>query len=128
MVFDVTNPEAAPVLLAEISFDELGFTTSYPGAILVKSMDAGTDPNDWYLVLGSGPNGARLAYTSGLGVFTDGQTLKGYNSGTLATIAGNDQVADILTLENVIGWFEDNERIWVDLDNDGYVDTSEPRA
>jgi type IV pilus assembly protein PilY1 len=47
VVLDITNPEIAPELLAEISFDDLGFTTSYPGAIVVKSKDTGSDPNDW---------------------------------------------------------------------------------
>jgi type IV pilus assembly protein PilY1 len=38
-VLDITDPESAPELLAEISFDDLGFTTSYPGAILVYPQD-----------------------------------------------------------------------------------------
>ena len=132
MVFDITNPETTPVLLAEISFDDLGFTTSYPGAIVVKSLDTGTDPNNWYLVLGSGPNGARLKCNSERVGFTAGQTLKGKNSGTLATVVDWNTSTKIVTVENVIGWFEENERIWVDLDNDGFVDTvspnNEPRA
>jgi type IV pilus assembly protein PilY1 len=132
MVFDITNPEAAPKVLAEISFDDLGFTTSYPGAIVVKSLDTGTDPNNWYLVLGSGPNGARLKCNSPRKTFSAGQTLKGKNSGTLATIVDYDNSKNILTVKDVIGWFEENERIWVDLDNDGSVDTTtpndEPRA
>jgi len=128
MVFDVTNPEAAPVLLAEISFDDLGFTTSYPGAILVKSLNTGTDPNNWYLVLGSGPNGARLKCNSDRVGFTAGQTLKGKNSGTIATVADWSTSQKIITLKNVIGWFEENEIIWVDLDNNGIVDYTEPRA
>ena len=126
MVFDVTNPEAVPVLLAEISFDDLGFTTSYPGAIVVKSLDTGTDPNSWYLVLGSGPNGARLKCNSDRVGFTAGQTLQGKNSGTLATVVDWSTSKKIVTVENVLGWFEENERIWVDLDNDGNVDTSNP--
>jgi len=132
MVLDITNPETVPKLLAEISFDDLGFTTSYPGAIVVKSLDTGTDPNNWYLVLGSGPNGARLKCNSDRVGFTAGQTLKGKNSGTLATVVDWSTSTKIVTVENVIGWFEENERIWVDLDNDGIVDTAypnnEPRA
>jgi Tfp pilus tip-associated adhesin PilY1 len=127
VILDVTDPESAPELLAEISFDDLGFTTSYPGAIVVKSKDTGSDPNDWYLVLGSGPNGARLKYIPPTqGNWVAGQTLKGENSGTLATIVAEDGTNDILTLSNVLGWFEHNERVWVDLDNDGYVDGNEP--
>ncbi|MGB5922248.1 MAG: hypothetical protein WBH36_08470 [Syntrophobacteria bacterium] len=129
VVLDITNPEIVPELLAEISFDDLGFTTSYPGAIVVKSKDTGSDPNDWYLVLGSGPNGARLKYIPPIqGNWVAGQTLKGENSGTLATIVADDGTNDILTLSNVLGWFEHNETVWVDLDNDGYVDSNEPKG
>ncbi|MGB7063959.1 MAG: hypothetical protein WBF55_02325, partial [Syntrophobacteria bacterium] len=129
VVLDITNPEIVPELLAEISFDDLGFTTSYPGAIVVKSKDTGSDPNDWYLVLGSGPNGARLKYIPPTqGNWVAGQTLKGENSGTLATIVADDGTNDILTLSNVLGWFEHNETVWVDLDNDGYVDSNEPKG
>jgi type IV pilus assembly protein PilY1 len=131
---DVTDPESPPVLLAEISFDDLGLTTSYPGAMLVypedpydREADAGKE-NKWYLVLGSGPNGARLKYKSAKQTFTAGQSVKGKDSGTLATIVANNQSDDILTLSNVIGWFEDNEYVWVDLDSDDNVDTNEPRA
>jgi type IV pilus assembly protein PilY1 len=79
--------------------------------------------------LGSGPNGARLKYVPPTqGNWVAGQTLKGENSGTLATIVADDGTNDILTLSNVLGWFEHNERVWVDLDNDGYVDNNEPRG
>jgi type IV pilus assembly protein PilY1 len=127
-VLDITDPETAPVLLAEISFDDLGFTTSYPGAIVVKSKDTGTDPNDWYLVLGSGPNGARLEYAGDTGAFVAGKTLMGNNSGAIATIVSNDTADNILTLSEVIGWFEEGEKIWVDTDGQGDVDPSEPQA
>ncbi|MBW4936400.1 pilus assembly protein [Marinobacter sp. F4206] len=67
VVFDVTDPEQAPVLLGEVTAPELGFTLSKPA--LVKNRQPSTDTaslgdwtapsvNDWYLVLGSGPRGA----------------------------------------------------------------------
>lgn len=59
-VFDVTDPEQAPTLLAEITHADLGFTTSAP--TVVKARVAAADgtwesptQNDWYLVFGSGP-------------------------------------------------------------------------
>ncbi len=66
MVFDITNPEVAPKLLAEITDDQMGFTTSTPDLLVhrVPSIDGTTFLNDWsnptvnkwYLVFGSGPN------------------------------------------------------------------------
>ncbi|MFT5084287.1 MAG: hypothetical protein ACI9Y1_002341 [Lentisphaeria bacterium] len=57
-LFDVTNPEQPPVLLAEISHPALGYTTSLP--TVVKQRVAGTDfsspsTNEWYVAFGSGP-------------------------------------------------------------------------
>jgi len=60
-IFDITDPEAAPKLLAEVTFPELGFTTCHPGVIpwrpLSKNLDGKymADNNDWFLIFGSGP-------------------------------------------------------------------------
>ncbi|MEJ2041174.1 MAG: hypothetical protein P8X55_19940, partial [Desulfosarcinaceae bacterium] len=56
-IFDITDPEEPPILLAEISFPELGFTTCHPGVILMRDFDANyqEQTNQWYLVFGSGP-------------------------------------------------------------------------
>jgi len=58
-ILDITNPEVPPTLLGEITFDDLGFTTCYPGVIPMKDKDLPPgntiNENDWYLVLGSGP-------------------------------------------------------------------------
>ena len=67
VVLDITNPEKPPQLLAEITHQGLGFTTSRPA--LVKRRTAGLDAsgatdwdnpaqNQWYLVFGSGPGGS----------------------------------------------------------------------
>ncbi len=64
VVMDITDPEQAPQLLAEITHPNLGFTTSRPA--LVKRRKPGVSAsgeadwsnplqNDWYLVFGSGP-------------------------------------------------------------------------
>ena len=73
-VLDITNPEAPPNVLAELSFPGLGFTTCYPTAVPVRdhesedtarveAEDAGdvfdettTTWNKWYLVFGNGPD------------------------------------------------------------------------
>jgi type IV pilus assembly protein PilY1 len=124
MVFDVTDPETAPVLLAEISFDDLGFTTSYPGAIVVKSIDSETTPNNWYLVLGSGPNGARLNYDTRNGNFSANAQLIGLQSGARAELVSIDTNTQTAIVKDVVGWFEDDEIIYEDLGTAGQYDPS----
>jgi type IV pilus assembly protein PilY1 len=56
VIFDVTNPEKAPVLLGELTYDpdnsiHMGYTTAVPTVVPMKK---GPDTM-WYLVLGSGP-------------------------------------------------------------------------
>ncbi|WP_020410259.1 pilus assembly protein [Hahella ganghwensis] len=60
LVFDVTNPEQAPVLLGELTHPNLGQTTSVPEVVKFRSPDSTGDfsnptVNKWYLVFGSGP-------------------------------------------------------------------------
>jgi type IV pilus assembly protein PilY1 len=57
VIMDITNPEVAPKVLAEVSFDELGFTTSYPTVLLTTEKDGsgGITDQNWHLVFGSGP-------------------------------------------------------------------------
>lgn len=56
-IFDITNPEAAPVLLAEVTFKELGFTTCHPGVFPLRNFDDNNEEqaNKWFLFFGSGP-------------------------------------------------------------------------
>ncbi len=62
IVFDITNPETAPILLGEIQIPDGSFSTVYPAVIAFrdvddKNCDAGaTACNRWYLVFGNGPN------------------------------------------------------------------------
>jgi len=126
-VMDVTDPETAPVLLAEISFDDLGFTTSYPGAIVVKSITSETTPNNWYLVLGSGPNGARLKYTTANRNFSANAQLIGLDSGARAELVSIDTSAKIATVKDVVGWFETGETVYEDVATAGqYNSTTDP--
>jgi len=61
-VFDITNPEKAPILLEEFSFQnsltsssEFSFTTSFPSIVQMRRGGQGSENIDWYLVFGSGP-------------------------------------------------------------------------
>jgi len=64
MIFDITNPEAPPTLLGELTNNgaqaDLGYTTVIPTVVPMYADDQGTDDKgddqiNWYLVLGSGP-------------------------------------------------------------------------
>ncbi len=59
-IFDVTNPEGAPKLLAEFTLPGLGFTTNYPSVVTLRdkgwsNLTSSPANNDWYLMFGSGP-------------------------------------------------------------------------
>lgn len=75
VVMDITNPEQAPRVLAEIKMPGLGFTTCYPTAMPMTTRNSNsTTTNDWYLVFGSGPaNSAGDADASKLNVETSDQ-------------------------------------------------------
>jgi type IV pilus assembly protein PilY1 len=60
IVMDITDPEKAPTLLAELARPGLGFTTGAPTVIKARRPDAAgsyASPamNEWLLVFGSGP-------------------------------------------------------------------------
>lgn len=61
MIFDVTDPEVPPVLLAELTHPQLGFTTSKPALYKSRSKDVNGNidaaNDEWFLVVGSGPAG-----------------------------------------------------------------------
>lgn len=62
MLFDITNPEIEPTLIAEISAPELGLTLGKPVVIKRRVPGDANDwanatSNNWYLVFGSGPHG-----------------------------------------------------------------------
>ncbi len=52
MIFDVTNPEVAPKLLAEVTDTDIGFTLNQPAVLRLDAK--GTDK--WYLVFDGGPD------------------------------------------------------------------------
>lgn len=53
LIFDITDPEQPPVLLAEFSHDRLGMSFSEPTALTVRNSAGGLD---WFLAFGSGPS------------------------------------------------------------------------
>ena len=62
VILDITDPESPPRLLAEISDENLGYTTSIPTLIKgrLSELVNGTYPSGtdaWYLAFGSGPAG-----------------------------------------------------------------------
>jgi type IV pilus assembly protein PilY1 len=109
-ILDITNPEAPPKVLAEVSCDDLGYTTSYPGLVLMRDDAATPAVNNWYLVLGTGPNGVQLKYT-GSGTFTVGSAAVGQSSGASGVVVSQAATNRIITLKNVVGTFQHNETL-----------------
>lgn len=64
VVIDITDPEQAPTVLAEITHPDLGFTTSRPTVVKMREPNltdgsyASPNLNRWYLMFGSGPAGS----------------------------------------------------------------------
>lgn len=55
LIFDITDPEQQPKLLAEFTHEMLGMSLSTPTTLTVTR--TGSDPDvDWFLMLGSGPS------------------------------------------------------------------------
>lgn len=94
MIFDITNPEAPPQLLAELTMPKMGFATSYPTVVVMNDgnhngvfesyIDGSPDSgeNRWFLAFGSGPadiNGDPGQVNAGTGVYDD-TTLDSANS------------------------------------------------
>ncbi|TNC82245.1 MAG: hypothetical protein C9356_04305 [Oleiphilus sp.] len=55
LIFDITNPELEPVLLAEFTHEKLGMSFSTPTALTVQPTVSLLE-EDWFLVMGSGPS------------------------------------------------------------------------
>jgi len=99
VVFDITNPEVAPKVLAEIALPGQGYTTCYPSVIPMKSK-RGTgnsttfNSNDWYLVYGSGP-------ADSSGVATSHRSYDSVLSGALSKQSGKLFVLDLKKMTQV---------------------------
>ena len=123
-IMDVTNPELPPKLLAEVTFDTLGYTLCYPGVVVVKDTASDT-PNNWYLVLGTGPNGARLKVSSTNNLLAN-KKVYGRTSNAQGTIVSIDTSAKVVTLKYVVGAFKHNESVFQDNNGNGAKDSGEP--
>jgi len=86
MIFDITNPESPPELLAELVMPRMGFSTSYPTVVVMKDGDhdgvfesyndgsPNSGENRWYLAFGSGPadvDGHPGSVSAGTGIYDD---------------------------------------------------------
>tara|TARA_R110001583_G_scaffold26571_7_gene95845 strand:+ start:10731 stop:15644 length:4914 start_codon:yes stop_codon:yes gene_type:complete len=88
VIMDITDPEAPPVLLAEIMAPEFGYTTGKPA--IVKDI-SGTN-NEWFLVFGSGPHGASALTT---GHSDQNARIIQVNLNTVASNSKNNATASI---------------------------------
>ncbi len=113
VVMDITDPEQAPTVLAEISHPDLGFTTSKVTVAKLREPDLTTggyespNLNRWYLVFGSGPAGStttgkRAALTQAISekankIFVydfEERALTAHNVGDSASFVGGVTVMD----------------------------------
>ncbi|NOY62954.1 MAG: hypothetical protein GXP10_07375 [Gammaproteobacteria bacterium] len=103
VIMDITNPESPPSLIAEISPENLGFTTSFPTAMAIRENDG--SPNQWYLIFGSGPTNLGTATSSQTGrIFiydlNDKNFVGGYGgNGTKNALDGNSFVGNPVTAD-----------------------------
>ncbi len=70
LILDITDPEQAPELIAEITASDMGFTTSMPTLIKSRIPGGGGNyavpaDNKWVLVFGSGPDTLGTAVSNG---------------------------------------------------------------
>lgn len=71
VIMDVTNPEVAPQLIAEITDEDLGYAIAIPEVVKKRASNSfggygsNLGENEWHLVFGSGPQGAN-AITEGI--------------------------------------------------------------
>lgn len=56
VIFDITNPEIEPTLLAEIQVPDGSYSMVYPAVMAMKDKVVTSDQNKWYLVFGNGPD------------------------------------------------------------------------
>ncbi|PHR29009.1 MAG: hypothetical protein COA36_04835 [Desulfotalea sp.] len=114
-VIDVTNPEIAPTVLAELNPPGLGFTTSMPTVVPIKSKDD-TSKNDWYLVFGSGPNNNQIADTVALTTATSNTTGKLY----VASLKDIAQEHELKMLDSD-GELSSGEHVFAEFDSDTII-------
>lgn len=128
MIFDITDPEQEPVLIAEINDSELGYTLGNPTVVKARTPSvsgsfANPATNKWVLLFGSGPAGTdptTKAQALKLGQSSQNARVYGYdlNNRALLTLGASSEKELTLSGEtnSFVGGFTA-----VDWDND-YVD------
>lgn len=113
VIFDITNPEIAPKLLAELRMPDKSFTTVYPAVAAFRDPSDNScngengDCNKWYLIFGTGPNDL-VNYTSSqnakIYLFDLSQvtTASGATPALAAAVPAGCQVAAMTAGHNVI--------------------------
>ena len=125
VVMDITNPENPPVLMAEISAPNLGFTLTPPVLVRQRRPDNNGDfdtpaQNDWYLVFGSGPIGTGVTGTEqALANGTSNQSMRVY----VYDLESKDFVAPFNPMVTSIPNAYSGEMVVADWEQDGYDDT-----
>ena len=103
VVLDVTDPEQPPRVLAELSGEAIGFTTSFP-TVVSNSQRGRTPANNpdtdrWYLVFGSGPDNLNTRQTN-LVDAANGNPGKFFIHDLTLLAAGNDSLRQTYNLGN----------------------------
>lgn len=128
MIFDVTNPELPPTLLAEFSDEDLGFTISRPTLAYKRIPADGTDPwdtpatNEWTLVFGSGPDQLSTATASAAKVPYLYRLDLNLTDGTIPIAAGTNPVKTSLAAGSFEGSYV-GVPLAVNWNNDYQTDT-----
>jgi len=117
VVMDITNPEAPPTVLAELTDtnERLGFTTSLPTVVAFNQRDANSATNTtttgsatvtdkWYLSFGTGPNdkGTGLStQTAGVYLYDlkNRAFVSGYTPKSLDAASANSFTGDMLSTD-----------------------------
>ena len=116
-IFDITDPEVAPILLKEFVPSNMGFTTSKPSLIVQHLPDAATytydtpAKNKWYLAMGSGPDDLdTVTRTDGTNATLYVIDLEDVDNGNLTTTLLSTGLADhFIGDTQVVDWVSDGD-------------------
>lgn len=130
-IFDITNPEEPPTLLAEIPVPNESFSEVYPTIITVKDKSNYTAEGKWYMVFGSGPNSLSTAATADTAklyvldldeIDTPGSTVNVTPGCTVGPVAANSSI-DIMTCDTGVANMFVGTPVSVDWDQDYKADS-----
>ena len=113
LIFDITDPEQAPKLLAEFSHEKLGASMSVPTTLTIDS----TNGADWYLAFGSGPSPNGNGHRQVVSEQNAHLLMLNLKTLSLETGFGNDGVMDLGESKSFVG-----DIVAVDIDLDSTTD------